>query len=271
MNNLVSIIIPCYNTEFTLEETLQSVINQNYDNWEAVMVNDGSKDNLEQVALEYTKKDKRFIYFKKENGGLGSARNFGIQKAKGQFILPLDSDNKMRPNFLKDAIKIFNDNPELGIVYGDVQNFGEKNNRIKVGNLDEYKILIDNYIDAFALIKKITFDKVGLYDIKMPFQGHEDWDFWINCIQNNINFYYLEEIALDYRVVKSSMINSFSEEMHLKNIHYLQDKYFQLYRTFYLHLYFFSKKLELESINTIKTVDLISLVLKRIKKILWKA
>lgn len=133
MNNLVSIIIPCYNTEFTLEETLQSVINQNYDNWEAVMVNDGSKDNLEQVALEYTKKDKRFIYFKKENGGLGSARNFGIQKAKGQFILPLDSDNKMRPNFLKDAIKIFNDNPELGIVYGDVQNFGEKITELKLG------------------------------------------------------------------------------------------------------------------------------------------
>ena len=73
MNHLtvISIIIPSYNTEQTLEETCISVINQEYQNWEAIIVNDGSPDNLEEIALEWVKRDSRFKYFKKENGGLG--------------------------------------------------------------------------------------------------------------------------------------------------------------------------------------------------------
>lgn len=82
MSTKLSIIIPCYNSESTLETTLKSVLNQEFQEWEAIMVNDGSPDNLEAIALKYVQKDTRFIYFKKENGGLGSARNYGIKKLK---------------------------------------------------------------------------------------------------------------------------------------------------------------------------------------------
>ena len=72
---LVSVVIPCYNQAEYLPETLDSLIAQNYKNWEGIIVNDGSPDNTEEIALAYLEKDQRFKYFSKENGGLSSARN----------------------------------------------------------------------------------------------------------------------------------------------------------------------------------------------------
>ena len=110
MNPILSIIIPCYNSQNTLEETLMSVLEQDFQNWEAILINDGSPDNLEDIALKWVEKDARFKYFKKENGGLGSARNYGINKAKGNYILPLDSDNTIGKSFAQRAITIFEEN-----------------------------------------------------------------------------------------------------------------------------------------------------------------
>ena len=86
MSFLVSIIVPCYNQAQYLPETLQSVLDQTYTNWECIIVNDGSPDATEAVAQEWCEKDHRFIYLKKENGGLSSARNAGLKIAKGDYI-----------------------------------------------------------------------------------------------------------------------------------------------------------------------------------------
>src|SRR5690606_22300433 len=136
---------------------------QDFDAWEAIIVNDGSPDNLEVIAKKYVDKDARFKYFKKENGGLASARNFGIKHSKGDFILPLDSDNKVRSAFVKKAIQLFNDNPAIGIIYGDAMYFGEKQGVWKVGLFDKYRMLKHNYIDACAIVKKEVFENIGLY------------------------------------------------------------------------------------------------------------
>ena len=100
MNVLVSIIVPCYNQAHFLNESLDSVINQSYPNWECIIVNDGSPDNTEEIAKKWCKNDKRFQYLEKENGGLSSARNAGIKISKGEFILPLDADDILHELFL---------------------------------------------------------------------------------------------------------------------------------------------------------------------------
>lgn len=225
----VSIIIPCYKTEKTLEDTLSSVSKLDYANWEAVIVNDGSPDNLEKIALEWVEKDKRFLYFKKPNGGLGNARNFGIEKCSGEFILPLDSDNKVRPNYLKNAIKIFQKQKSVAVVYGNARKFGAVNKTWKVGKFDKFRLLSGNYIDACAIIRKEVLNLIGTYDVNMPFQGHEDWELWIRIMANGYDFFYLNEICFDYRVTKTSMINSFSQEMLDANNEYLQKKYHKLF------------------------------------------
>ena len=229
MKPLLSIIIPCYNSESTLEETLISVLAQDFDDWEALIVNDGSPDKLEAIALAWVAKDARFKYFKKENGGLGSARNFGIQRSLGVYILPLDSDNLIRPYFFKKALNFFEQNDDLGVIYGNSQYFGERNITKKVGDFDKFKLLYQNYIDACALIKKKVFDNVGLYDTNLPFQGHEDWEFWIRVMVSKHEFFYLNETTFDYRVTKTSMIKSFNNNMLSANFTYVRKKHFQEY------------------------------------------
>ncbi|WP_052417932.1 glycosyltransferase family 2 protein [Jejuia pallidilutea] len=118
MKPILSIVIPCYNSESTLEGTLESVLHQDFQDWEAIIVNDGSPDNVETIALTWLEKDERFKYYKKQNGGLGSARNYGISKAKGEFILPLDSDNQVKEDYALKAISVFTEKRNVGVVYG---------------------------------------------------------------------------------------------------------------------------------------------------------
>ncbi len=101
MTPLVSIIVPCNNQAQYLEESLQSILDQTYIHWECIIVNDGIPDHTETVARKWEAKDSRFIYLHKENGGVSSARSLGIEKAKSEFILTLDADDKHEASFLE--------------------------------------------------------------------------------------------------------------------------------------------------------------------------
>ncbi|MFA9189973.1 glycosyltransferase family 2 protein [Flavobacterium sp. FZUC8N2.13] len=225
MNPIISIIIPCYNSEATLNKTFNSVIEQEFQNWEALIINDGSTDDTEKIALEWVNKDNRFKYFSKQNEGLGKTRNFGINKATGTYILPLDSDNLIERDFIQDAINVFENNPEIGVVHGHAEYFGEQTGIWKVDDYQLEKILVHNYIDACAIYKKELWKKVGGYDQNMPHQGHEDWDFWIALGIHGVKFYHLKKITFKYYVSSSSMIRSFSENMLMSNQEYIVKKY----------------------------------------------
>lgn len=95
MDELVSIIVPVYNAEKYIKDTIGTVIQQTYTNWELLLIDDCSKDNSESIILDYAKKDKRIRYIKLEqNGGAAVARNKGIEEAKGKYICFLDADDK---------------------------------------------------------------------------------------------------------------------------------------------------------------------------------
>lgn len=224
---IISVIIPCYNSEATLAETLESIINQDYNAWEAIIVNDGSTDRVEELALQWVKKDRRFKYYKIENGGLGNARNYGIERSKGTYILPLDSDNTVLPDFSKKAIRVFEKDKTIGVVHGHAQYFGEKTGVWKINPYDYEQILIRNYIDACAIYKKSLWLQVGGYDTEMPHQGHEDWELWLAFGRIKTKFFHLNQITFNYRVSKNSMIKSFSKEMFLENEVYITKKYSQ--------------------------------------------
>ena len=96
-----SIIVPVYNVEKYLEKCLESILNQTFKDFEAIIVNDGSTDNSQEIIDKYVNKDQKiFKSFKKENGGLSDARNFGIERAKGEYIVFLDSDDYIDENLL---------------------------------------------------------------------------------------------------------------------------------------------------------------------------
>ncbi len=178
---LISIIVPCYNQSQYLDECLQSVLHQTFTDWECIIVNDGSPDNTEEVAAKWVEKDARFHYYKKENGGVASARNFGIERAKGEWILPLDGDDKIGKQYLELASKEFNQGYTL--IYCKAELFGIVNQPLTPPPYDKKEILYKNSIFASGFFPKLFWKKAGGYDIKMK-AGYEDWEFWINIIYN---------------------------------------------------------------------------------------
>ena len=113
---LVSIVIPVYNVEAYIEKCLQSVLNQSYRGIEIIVINDGSPDKSEDIILHLAATDSRIKYLKKENGGLSSARNAGIDIATGDYICFVDSDDWLDENFIKDLLEaIKQDNTDIAI------------------------------------------------------------------------------------------------------------------------------------------------------------
>ncbi len=116
MDVLVTIVVPCYKQAHFLKDSLQSVLEQTYTNWECIIVNDGSPDNTESIAEKWSALDSRFKYIKKDNGGLSSARNAGIAISKGEYILPLDADDVLHQDYLAFLVPELNGNQSLAIV-----------------------------------------------------------------------------------------------------------------------------------------------------------
>lgn len=203
----LSIIVTCYNLAQYLDEAIQSVLDQTYSDWECIIVNDGSPDNTEEVANKWLAKDSRFIYLYKEHGGVSSARNLGIEKAKGTYIIPLDADNKLRPEFIKETIAVLDSNKELDVVHGDAQLFGNKNSVWKGRPFDIAEMVLNNYIDTCTGFRKSTWEVIGGYDVNMPVYGFEDWDLWLRMAVRGYQFQYVETVFFEYRVRDNSLLS----------------------------------------------------------------
>jgi glycosyltransferase involved in cell wall biosynthesis len=204
----VSIVIPCYNHGAVLREALASIEQVRNDNLcEVIIVNDGSTDT-ETCQLLKELAGSKYTILNQSNRGLGAARNAGVAAARGKFILPLDSDNRIRKPYLTEGVRLLQQNPKLGVVYGDAENFGEKTGREHVPDFNLLYLIRGNYIDACALYRKAVWDSVQGYDEKMPWMGYEDWDFWRRVALQGWQFHHLKEIAFDYRVSGGSMLRS---------------------------------------------------------------
>lgn len=202
----VSIVIPCYNHGELLRETLDSIEKVRNENLaEVIIVNDGSTDP-KTVRLFEDLAGSSHVIFHQSNRGLGAARNVGIQLAKGEFILPLDSDNRIRKTYLERGVAMLLENQKLGVVYGDAEFFGEKTGRAEVPAFDLIRLVAGNYIDACALYRKSVWESVQGYDERMPWMGYEDWDFWRRVALQGWQFQHLNDIAFDYRVSGQSML-----------------------------------------------------------------
>lgn len=255
---MISIIVPCYNQAQYMDECLQSVFEQTYQNWECIIVNDGSSDNTKEVALRWCEKDPRFKYLLKENGGSSSARNAGIEIANGEWILPLDSDDKIGDRYLELC---YNETKKgYNLVYSKLQYFGIKNEILDFPN-DSYKsILYFNPLHCTSLFEKSKWKQVGGYD-ENPQNGFEDWEFWINIIYNTeikiskiedyVGFYYRQKEVSRFTTVVES------KEKFNNSIKYIIEKHLEHYVANFLsiqdqlHSLRMLKKKE-ESINLLK-------------------
>jgi len=178
MNDLISIIIPIYNTEEYLERCLDSIINQSYKNLEIILVDDGSTDLSKEICNNYLKKDKRIKYFKKENGGLSSARNYGIKKANGKYIGFVDSDDVISLDMFSTLYNnLINTSSDMSICevvrFKDTVNFINSNNVKIYNSKDILKIILeDKKICNFAVNK--LYKKELMKDIEYPIGKYQE-------------------------------------------------------------------------------------------------
>lgn len=201
----VSVIIPCFNHGEFLPEAVASVTATKRDDAEVIVVDDGSTD--ERTRAETDKLIAQGIkVIRQENKGLAAARNVAIAAAQGEYILPLDADNRLRPAYIEHGIRILDANPQVGVVYGDAGYMGTRVGHWHVGPFNRSWLLQGNYIDACAVYRRSVWEQNGGYDGTMPVQGLEDWDFWLGALQHGWQFAYVPEILFDYRVAKQSMI-----------------------------------------------------------------
>lgn len=212
-NPVISVIVPCYNQAIYLPETLQSVFEQEFQDWECIIVSDGSLDNTEEIARQWEKKDKRFKYFYKENGGLSNARNYGIRHASGEYILPLDSDDKIGELYIKEGINAFVANPNVKLVYSNLVLFGAKDQKLVTPDYRYEDMLTENRIFCSGIYRKDDYLKTNGYNPNMK-GGLEDWDFWLSLLTPDDVVVKLSAFHFFYRIKEGSMLRSID---HTKN------------------------------------------------------
>ena len=201
---LISVIIPCYNYGLYLGACVDSLIAQTYQNWECLIIDDGSSDNSVAVAKQYSDADVRVKYFTQKNSGPTVARNLGLKHCNGHYVQFLDADDLLQNQKFEIQLTIFSQNPSTDIVYSQAKFFALDNSLQLYDHLDlksdsELKaisgkgdvviteLLKGNFMVISApLIKKTVFDTYGLFDETLYY--NEDWELWTRLALANCTF-----------------------------------------------------------------------------------
>ena len=199
-----SIVIPLYNGAGFIENTLDSVLAQTYKDYEVVLVNDGSPDNVGAVARKYMTAHKgvEIAYIEQENRGLGGARNTAIRNASGEIIAILDQDDIWYPEKLERMAEIYKDDPEVDIIRHSqkVRKNGKVERVFSPGSRDKniYRELLfdDNTLSTSAVtFKKRITDEVGMFsEDRENFHFVEDYDLWLRMAEKGHKFHFMNDI-----------------------------------------------------------------------------
>ena len=207
---LVSIIIPAYNAQKYITDSIRSVLAQTYPNWELIVVDDGSTDQTATIVNEFVRQDSRIRYIFQENGRLGKARNTGLMNAGGSLIAFLDSDDLWISTKLEKQTRAMAEN-NADVVFSKAYVFRDENIN------DETEILTSSvgkfsgpeFFDALirqpqipvltVLLKKSALDRVGLFEEGKAYHGCEDYDLWLRLARAGVIFYGMSDVLARYR------------------------------------------------------------------------
>ncbi|MFC2188734.1 glycosyltransferase family 2 protein [Fulvivirgaceae bacterium LMO-SS25] len=223
MSSSISIIIPCYNQGHFLTECVESVLSQDFNDWEMLIVNDGSTDDTLKLALDFASKDKRINVIDKENGGLSSARNTGIKQAKGKYIHFLDSDDFVLKGFYSAMIDSFNDTESVDVILSGYQYYSLDRGFFQIVEGKEKSYDLQDFLNgniappvAFCL-KTELIQSIGNFDESL--KSAEDWDFWLRVLKAGGKVKGLRKALVAYRYSKDSMSrNAFRMYEALKTV-----------------------------------------------------
>lgn len=210
---IISVVIPVYNGEKTIQETIDSVLSQSFEDFELIVINDGSTDKSLEIISNI--KDERIKVFTYPNAGLAASRNRGISLATGEYISFIDADDLWTPGKLKSQLKALEENLEAAVAYSWTDCIDESGKFLGKGSYLSFSgdvranLLLTNFIDSGSnvLIRTEAFKKVGYFDESR--KSCEDWDMWLR-LASEYSFVAISKPQVLYRISSTSMSVNFS-------------------------------------------------------------
>lgn len=218
---LVSVVIPYYNRHDTIDDTLKSLSVQTFNNFEVILVNDGSSDEESIVKLKDLRKsspvDLKII--DQKNQGVAIARNHGIEQAKGKYIICLDSDDMLDSTYIEKSLVVAETQPDISLTTTYMNMFGVRSEEFKHAKYDALDLYRNNMVITAAMFRRDAWKKVGGYRSKI---GYEDWEFWINLAENGFFGRQIPESLFRYRTALQSRYID-DKEKHWNNVRAIRD------------------------------------------------
>ena len=207
----VSVIVPAYNQAEHVRTALDSVERSRYRDFELVVVDDASTDLTGDVAEAWMRDHDHLpalLLRHPINRGLPATRNAAIRRARGELVLPLDSDNELFASCLERLVVALDADPEAAFAYGLLQGVGPDGPETVFGyyGWEPERLTYDNYIDALALMRRVVFDRVGGYATEPELHGWEDYDLWCTLADRGMRAAHVREFVARYRIDDRSMI-----------------------------------------------------------------
>ncbi len=218
----ISIVMPVYNTEKYLSETLDAVLAQTFADFEVICVDDGSTDGSLRILEEYRDKDERIKIVVQDNQGVVAARNNAIALAKGEFIYPLDSDDVIAPNCLERLYEVITTTNNR-VVASEACCFGEWNGSFRQPKFTKYEMYgWHEQCVVSALFYKEDFERFGGYRLAFNGFGGDDMDYWLNYMDNGMPMFRVKDCLFFYRqkLQQESVWKNYSKSEFKKRFDY---------------------------------------------------
>jgi len=238
----IAFVIPCYNDGRFIRSAIESAERSEVTPAEIVIVDNGSDDEgTKSVMDELAAAGYRVIHH--EGGGPAGARNAGIAASTAEYVIPLDSDNKIRQDFVKKAVDILDARREISVVHSDFQYFGLSDHVCYIEPFDVRKMLYINYIDTCSVFRRDVWEECGGFDESEELRGIEDWEFWLNAYSHGKRFLHLDMIGFDYawredslssRTKKPEYWRRAEQRLYSKHVMLLKEHY-RIYHTWDYH------------------------------------
>ncbi len=231
----VSVIIPAHNAQRFIRETIQSVLGQTYQDFEIVIVNDGSTDGTEAIVEEFVKtRPERIKYIYQKNQGHAICRNTGLKNAQGQYIAFLDADDLWREDKLMRQVSFLDQHPEVGLIHCERVRINEQGETIPTPFVDPkflsgkifYHLLLRraHICTSAVLCRKSVLDEVGYFDETFPDRiGGEDRELWLR-IAGRFEIAYSRQPLVKYRYLKGSLSRTRKKELFLRGRFHVIDQ-----------------------------------------------
>jgi GT2 family glycosyltransferase len=209
----VSVVIPAYNAREYIGATLDSALNQDFDSFEIIVVDDGSADGTHTIVEKY--RDRGIVLVRQSNAGLGAARNRGLSVARGEFVALLDSDDLWEPDYLRTMVGFLELNPRVSIAFSDTLFFGVS--KFAGRRFQEVyppcppitfaKVAgLISHVSVAATLRREVFTRVGVFDEHML--GTEDFDLWLRALHAGCRIEPVSKVLVHYRRHASSLSSS---------------------------------------------------------------